>query len=406
MEFGFTEEQEKLRKEIHDFFVEELPVDHRPGLLMTEEQLSFGVELQKKAGKKGYLAPGWSKESGGMGLSDMEQGIILEEQGYWGIFWPGTQGLRICGPAVHLFGTEEQKRKFLPGIAKGETIWYQAQTEPDAGSDEANMHLRAVKDGNDYILNGQKAFITAPAPADYLYTLARTEDTVPKHRGISLFLVPAHAPGVSYRALPTMGGFTVEIFYDDVRVSQDYLVGEINRGFYHAMATFMFERSGTGAAASGKRGLEEFVQFCKETKRNRKLLIDDPQVREALAQMAVEAEVERLCGWHGQWYFSQREKLGSQPYNLGSFYTKTSGPIRSERIMDMFGLYGQLRKGSESLKYEGRAERSWQASRSTHPAGTIEINKVVIADRGLGLPRIPIKLREVIGRAVKEDTAR
>jgi alkylation response protein AidB-like acyl-CoA dehydrogenase len=189
-------------------------------------------------------------------------------------------------------------------------------------------------------------------------------------------------------------------------VSQDYLVGEINRGFYHAMATFMFERSGTGAAASGKRGLEEFVQFCKETKRNRKLLIDDPQVREALAQMAVEAEVERLCGWHGQWYFSQREKLGSQPYNLGSFYTKTSGPIRSERIMDMFGLYGQLRKGSESLKYEGRAERSWQASRSTHPAGTIEINKVVIADRGLGLPRIPIKLREVIGRAVKEDTAR
>ena len=298
MDFGFTEEQKKLRKEVHEFFVNELPVDHGSGrVAMTEEQLAFEMELQKKAGKKGYLAPGWSKESGGLGLTDMEQGIVLEETGYWGVSWPGGQGLRVCGPPLHLFGTEEQKKKFLPPIAKGEVIWYQAFTEPDAGSDEANVQLRAVEDGDDYILNGQKTFITAPGPADYLYTLARTQDITPPHRGISLFLVPAHAPGITYGSLPTMGFFTVEIFFDDVRVSKDYLLGELNRGFYHAMATFMFERSGTGVAADSKRFLEELVQFCKETKRNGKPLIEDPKVRDLLTQMAVEAEVERLCSW-------------------------------------------------------------------------------------------------------------
>ena len=389
MEFGFTEEQEKLRKELHEFFINELPSDHEPGILQTKAQLEFGMELQKKAGKKGYLAPGWSKESGGLGLSDMEQGIVMEETGYGGVMWPGSQGLRVCGPPLHLFGTEEQKRKYLPGIASGEVIWYQAFTEPDAGSDEANVQLKAVEDGDDYILNGQKTFITAPAPGDYLYTLARTQDVWPPHRGISLFLVPAHAPGVSYGPLTTMGIYTVDIFFDDVRVSKDALLGEINRGFYHAMATFMFERSGTGQSAGAKRELEELIQFCKETKRNGKPLMEDPEVREILAQIAVDAEIDRLCGWHGQWYFTNREKLGPQPYNLGSLLSKTRSAGRAKKLMDMLGLYGQLRKGSKYEKYEGQIERRWQVSRSTHPAGTIEINKLVIAQRGLGLPRVP-----------------
>ncbi len=387
MEFGFSEDQEILRKEVHEFFVNELPSDFRPGYPMTNNQLAFGMELQRKAGGKGYLAPGWSKESGGLGLSDMEQGIVMEETGAWGIRWPGSQGLRVCGPPVHLFGTEEQKRKFLPGIASGKEIWYQAFTEPDAGSDEANVSLRAVENGNDYILNGQKMFITAAAPADYLYTLARTRDIIPKHRGLSLFLIPAHIPGITYRHLVTMANVTVEIFFDDVRVSRDYLLGKLNQGFYHAMATFMFERSGTWTSASSKRRLEELVQFCKDTTRNGKPLIEDPQVRDLLAQMAIEAEVEKLCGWHGQWYFSQRENLGPQPYNLGSLYAKTSGPIFAKKIMDLFGLYGQLQKLSDEVKFEGRPERHWQEMRSTHPAGTLEINKVIIAQRGLGLPR-------------------
>jgi alkylation response protein AidB-like acyl-CoA dehydrogenase len=387
MEFGFSDKQNELRKEIREFFINELPVDYKPIWPVTEQQLSFEIQLQKNAGEKGYLAPGWSKESGGLGLTDIEQGIILEETGYWGITWPGTMGLRICGPAVHLYGSEEQKKKFLPPIARGEQIWYQAFTEPNAGSDEANVQLRAVPDGDDYILNGQKTFISAPAPADYLVTLARTQDIIPKHRGLSLFLVPAHAPGVTYGPLPTMGIFTVDIFFEDVRVPKDSLLGELNRGFYHAMATFEFERSGPLDAASSRRYLEELVNFCKTTERNGKPLMENQKIRETLAQMAVESAVERLCGWHGQWYFSEREKLGPQPYNLGSLYTKTFGPINSKKLMDVLGLYGQVKEPSEQVKFGGRVERQWEELRSTHPAGTLEINKVIISQRGLGLPR-------------------
>ncbi len=390
MEFGFTPEQEKLRKEVHEFFVNALPVDYRPSrVVMTEAQLSFGFQLQKKAAAKGYLAPGWSKESGGLGLTDIEQGIILEETGYWGVTWPVSQGLRVCGPPLHLFGTDEQKKKFLPGIAKGEMIWYQCFTEPEAGSDEANVQLWAKEDGDYYILNGQKTFITAPGPPDYLYTLARTEDTTPPHRGLTLFLVPANAPGVTYGSVLCMGWFTVDVFYKNVRVHKDNLLGEKNRGFYHAMATFMFERSGTSDSAGSKRYLEELVQFCKETERNGRPLMDDPEVRKILAKLAVELEIERLCGWHGQWYFSEREKLGAQPYNLANLYAKTAKPINATKLMNMFGLYGQLRKVSKEAKFEGEVEHRWQGTRSTHPAGTIEINKVVISQRGLGLPRAP-----------------
>ncbi|MFC1919015.1 acyl-CoA dehydrogenase family protein [Chloroflexota bacterium] len=406
MEFEFTEEQEKLRKEVHEFFMTELPSDYNPGASgrrhPNKEQFAFWMELQKKAGKKGYLAPGWSKESGGLGLSDMEQGIVMEETGYWDIEWPGNMGLRVCGPPLHVFGTEEQKKKFLPPIASGEIIWYEAFTEPDAGSDEANVSMRAVPDGDDYILNGQKTFMTARGPADYLYTLARTADTTPKHRGLSLFLVPAHAPGISYGALPTMAQFTVDIFFDDVRVPKNALLGELNRGFYHAMVTFEFERTNTGVATSAKRQLEELIQFFKEEKVDGKPLIENPKVRELLAERAIEMELAWLSGWSDAWYFSQREKIGSPPPSTAALRHKTMAADQTKTLMDAMGLYGQLQRESKYAKLNGQAEREWQIARSTHPAGTIEVNKIVLAGRGLGLPRIPAQFNKQIRESLKE----
>ncbi|MFC1990209.1 acyl-CoA dehydrogenase family protein [Chloroflexota bacterium] len=157
MEFGFTEEQERLRKEIHDFLINALPEDFEPvGYAIGEEVQSFLMGLQKKAGEKGYLTPGWPDKYGGLGLTAIEQGIVNEEQACLGLRWPSYLSFNQAGPAVLLFGTEEQKTKFIPPIARGEQIWLQAFTEPEAGSDEANVQLRAIKDGDDYILNGQK----------------------------------------------------------------------------------------------------------------------------------------------------------------------------------------------------------------------------------------------------------
>ena len=404
MDFRFTEEQEKLRQEIHDFFSENLPSDFEtrgsgPG--STMEEFRFWMDLQRKAGEKRYLTPGWSKESGGLGLSDMEQGIVNEESSYWGASWPGRMGQRICGPPLHVFGTEEQKKRFLPGIAKGEAIWYQCFTEPDAGSDEANVSLRCVDEGDHYVLNGQKTFITSPGPADYLYTLARTQDVIPKHRGISLFLVDAHSPGVSFGALPTLGIFTTEIFFDNVKVPKDRLLGELNRGFYHAMVTFEFERSTTGAAAGARRNLEELIEFCRNEKRNGQTLLKDPAVRELLADRAIEMELSWLQGWFAAWHFSQRDKLGSPPPEAGGLHAKVVSADRADQLINAMGLYGQLRSGSKYSKYSGRAAQQWLSSRTTHPGGTIEVQKIVLAGRGLGLPRIPAKFNKEIRAALE-----
>ncbi|MFC1966959.1 acyl-CoA dehydrogenase family protein [Chloroflexota bacterium] len=392
MEFGFTEEQERLRKEIHDFLITALPEDFEPvGYAIGEEVQSFLMGLQKKAGEKGYLTPGWPDEYGGLGLTAIEQGIVNEEQACLGLRWPSYLSFNQAGPAVLLFGTEEQKAKFIPPIARGEQIWLQAFTEPEAGSDEANVQLRAIKDGDDYILNGQKTFISHTHKPDYLYTLAKTADVTPKHRGLSLFLIPGVSPGIAYRPLPTMGfGTQNEIFFDDVRVSKEHLLGELNRGFYHAMATFEFERAGTHWAARAKRELEEFVRFCKEEKRNGKPLIECPEARDILAQRAIEVEIIKLVGWSSTWRSGEKERLGPMPPSASSrFYYKLFADRWVKDAIDILGLFGQLKKSSKWAKLAGHMECEWQDTRSMHGGGTIEIYKDVLARRGLGLPRPP-----------------
>jgi alkylation response protein AidB-like acyl-CoA dehydrogenase len=200
-----------------------------------------------------------------------------------------------------------------------------------------------------------------------------------------------------------MGNFTVEIFFDDVRVPKDALLGELNRGFYHAMVTFEFERTNTASAASALRNLEELVQFCKKEKRNKKSLIRDAKVRDLLADRAIEQEIAWLGGWFDSWHFSQREKLGSPPPSASAVRTKTSADARAKALMDSLGLYGQLQRTSKYAKFDGQPERSWRVSRSTHPAGTVEIQKVVLAGRGLGLPRVPAKFNKIISDALQEQ---
>jgi len=405
MEYGFTEEQEKLRKEVHAFFVNELPEDYNPGTPLggDEEGSNFLMDLQKKVVEQGWMTAGWPKKYGGLGFTSIEQGIVSEEMGYWvRQLWPSAGGFWLAGPVILAVGTDEQKEKFVPPIARGEWIILEAFTEPDAGSDEANCQLRALPDGDAYVLNGQKTFITGPVKPDWLYTLARTEDTIPKHRGLSIIMVPGDAPGISYRPLPTMGGsMQNEIFYDNVRVPRENLIGEINRGFYAAMATFEFERAAIGLDT--RRGMGELVEFCRNEKRNGKPLIEDPEVRKMLARMAMHRQVMWLAGWQGAWRKTLWEKLGPQSYDLTMFLRKDTAPAQAEALMDTLGLYSQLKPGSRYTKYNGAAQRMWEASRVIHPAGSPEILKVVIANRGLGLPRIPRKFNVQINEALEES---
>lgn len=391
MEFGYSDEQVALRRDVEEFYLQELPEDYRPGSSsITVDQQAFWRALQKKAAGRGYLTPGWPKEYGGMGMDHIEQGIVHEVEGILGITWPATAGLRLAGPATILFGTEEQKAKVLPPITKGEAIWFQAFTEPEAGSDEANVQLRAVEVEDGFVLNGQKTFISGIYQPDYLYTLARTADITPKHKGISLFLVPADSPGISYQPQVSMGGGDQnDIFFDNVHLSRDALLGQINKGFYHAMATFEFERSGTNWLGSSKREFLEFVQLCKKETRNGQPLIDDPEVGRAVAQMAIDLRVQELVTFHTIWWFTKREELGSKPYDLSAYFLKLFDTKRNEMMMRTLGVYGQLKKNSSWAKMHGHVESQWQRMRTWHAGGTMEIYKVILANRGLALPRAP-----------------
>jgi alkylation response protein AidB-like acyl-CoA dehydrogenase len=309
----------------------------------------------------------------------------------------------LVAPTVLAAGTDEQRQKWIPPIARGELSAFEAFTEPDAGSDEANVQLRAVPDGDDFILNGQKTFVSGSSKPDWLYTLAKTADAVPKHRGLSVFMVPGDAPGVTYRPLPTMGGsMQNEIFYDNVRIPKEYMLGELNRGFYLAMTTFEFERA-RGGGPGARRSMERTVESYREEKRNGKPLLKDPGMREMLARMAINEHLSFLLGWYTAWRRSEMEKLGPQRYDVYTVLEKFWETYNGEAMMRVFGLYGQLKPNSKYAKYNGRASRTWERKNAIHAGGSPEIRKVVLANRGLGLPRVPRKFNTEINAALQGE---
>ncbi len=404
MEFGFTEEQEKLRKEVREFFLNELPEDYEPGYPQwTKEQQAYFKQLAKKSVKRGYYVPSWPKEVGGAGMTHTERAIVHEQEQYFGFRYPDYSPRFVHGPAIMLFGTEEQKKTFLPLFAYADTISLNNMTEPQSGTDEANIQTRAVEDGDDFIVNGQKCFISGTYKTEWLFTNVRTLDIWPPHRGISILYIPANLPGVTFRPLPYMGGGGGhEVFFDNVRVPKKYLIGQLNRGFYHTMQTLEFERGGTGAGAGEKRELEEFIEFCRETKVDGKPLWDDPQVRDTVAQIAIDNEVIRLEGWASQWRFLERERVGPARYgNINLVLSKTISPLHAKAMLDILGLYGQVRTGSKWAALRGRLERTWEGARSVHAGGGLEIAKNLLAERGLGLPRLSRDLWKQIGEYLK-----
>jgi alkylation response protein AidB-like acyl-CoA dehydrogenase len=405
MEFGFSEEQKKLMTEMREFCINELPEDHDPeytGRLQEAETQAFWKQFHLKGVEKGWPTAGWPKKYGGMGFSAMEQAAISSEMAYWGARWGGIMAMTLVAPTVLTSGTDEQKEKWIPPIARGEITAFECFTEPDAGSDEANVQLRAVPDGDEYVLNGQKTFISGGTKPDWLYTLCKTADVTPKHRGLSIFMVPGDAPGISYRPLPTMGGTQQnEIFYDNVRVPKENLLGELNRGFYLAMTTFEFERA-AGGGLGARRSMEKIMEYARQEKRNGKPLYKDSKAREMLARMAIQKHLEFLFGWYTAWHRSQREKLGPQRYNSGTLWHRLWQVSDAEKMGRVFGMYTQLKQKSKYAKYNGRPGRTWEYMHAIHAAGSPEIRRVVIADRGLGLPRIPRQFNVQINEALKQ----
>ena len=387
MDFTFTPKQEAFRQEIRTFLRERLP-DEGPGW-NGENEFEFARMFLQKLAPKRWIAPVWPEEYGGLGLGLWEQVVFNEEMSYHGAPSANLSAVGYLGPTIMMYGTEEQKRQHLPGITSGEVFWCQGYSEPEAGSDLASLQTRAVADGDDFIISGQKIWTSQAHYSDWIFLLARTDPDAPKHKGISYFLLDMKSPGITVRPLINMGnqaGFN-EVFFDNVRVPRSGLLGELNRGWYMATATLDMERSSVAGSSGSRRSLEELTDFARETKVNGRWLQDLPLVRNKLAELWIELNISKFLSYRVV-TLQERGLMPNHEASIVKVFNSEYGQRLSRAGLHMLGLYGQLHPESPYARLRGRFERWYLISTAiTIAAGTSEIQRNIIATRGLGLPR-------------------
>ncbi len=392
MDFSFTPEQEKFRQELRDFIAKELPPGLETGVgghVETDEEWKVARAITKKLSAKGWLNIAWPKEYGGQG-EHMLSVIINEEMNYHCA--PGLDfgGVGMLAPALMVYGNEEQKKEHLTKIAAGDVVWCQGWSEPEAGSDLPNLQTRAVEDGDDYVINGQKVWTSLAHHADWCFLLAKTDPNVqPKHRGISFFLVDFKTPGITVSPLVTMSNersFS-EVFYDNVRVPKKNIVGEVNGGWKVAMTAAGFERSGIYRIALARRNVDRLIEWAKKPQPDGRIPAKSPIVRQKLAHLYIEGTISRILAYRVAWLQSQGlqpDWEASMARVFGSEFQQHAGHTGAE----LMGLYGMLMKGSKWADPEcNMALQSILGIGATIAAGTSEVQRNVIALRGLGLPR-------------------
>lgn len=393
-----TEAGKKFRQEVRDFLEKELT----PEVVEEREQqrdriydvFPLAREFARNLTAKGWLtprAPAWPKEYGGVERSDEEQRILYEEFAARGIAGGSEYG-GIQGPIIMRHGSEEMKREYLPRIARGEIGFSLGYTEPNAGTDLASLEMRAVRDGDDYVINGQKVYSTGAHVATHHWLAARTDPNAPKHRGISLFVVGLASPGITIRPLWTMGGErTNEVFYDDVRVPAANRVGEENQGWSYIREALGVERIMMGGVArtGGRSLLDDLIDYARETERGGKPLAEDSSVRQSLAQLAIENRIRRLFNYRTGWLMRKGvipEVEGAMAKVWGNELDQRIGHIGTQ----IQGLYGQLEPDSKWVPLRGAVEHRYLFTvHLSYGGGSHELMRSVIATRGMGLPREP-----------------
>ena len=390
MRYTYEPEVEAFREEVRQFIKENLPPEevrlargYEGGFKTYQEEYDYTMGFQKKLSEKGWLAMAWPKEYGGGGASHMRQLVYNEEMAYHGA--PvGNMGIAWVGPSLMLYGTDEQKTRFIPRITGADDWWCTLYSEPGAGSDLAALQTRATRDGDEYVVNGQKIWTSGGHLSDWGWLAARTDPDAPKHKGITMFMVNMKSPGVTVRPLINMSdrhGFN-EVFFEDVRVPANQVVGEVNRGWYHMAVALDFERSGIQSYAGGRRSVERLTRLAKE---HPELVERLPSVRYELADRAVDIAV----GTNLAYRVATMQARGLVPNHEASA-SKLFGSEMGQRIsltgMHLLGTLGQLKDGTKHQIIDQATAYTSSVS-GTVAAGTSEIQRGIIATRGLGLPR-------------------
>jgi alkylation response protein AidB-like acyl-CoA dehydrogenase len=386
-----TPEQAKFRQEVRDFLDKEVTAE-----LRREAETNFFIppgviEFMRTLGAKGWLMPEWPKEYGGAGLSSAEKSILTEEAAAYGIRLGSPTD--IVGPIVMRYGTEEQKKEWLPKIASGEAVFAIGYTEPNAGTDLAALEMRAVPDGDDYIVNGQKIFSTGAYQSTHHLLAVRTNVDVPKHRGISLLIADLRTPGITISPQWTIADERTDaVFYDDVRVPKKNRLGEENAGWLIIADALTVEREVVSYGHVDARVVvDKLIQYAKETKHNGKPLTEDPLVRQTLAQLAIEANIFRLFTHRLNWLLT-KGTLSDWAAAMVKIWSAELTQRAANAGMQIMGLYGQLEPDSKWAPLEGYIELVYRFSVvMSFGGGSNELMRSLMAIKGMGLPREPRK---------------
>ncbi len=389
MDFKDTPEQAAWRKEVSTFLAAEKPKSDPDAT--PQEMMQRGREMMKewrgKLAAKGWVAPAWPKEYGGAGLSVMEQFIMNEEFAEARAMNVGGMGTSMIGPTIIIHGNDDQKKEHLGAILRGEVQWCQGYSEPGSGSDLASLQTRAVRDGDDFVINGQKIWTSGAHNADWMFMLARTDPDAPKHRGITYFLMDMKSPGVTVRPLINLadGHMFNEVFFEDVRVPARNVLGEINRGWYIGTTTLDFERSSIGNAVGQRQTLEYYMKFWKENQGKTVTGSASTKAKDEFTDRWIEASVAKMLSYVVITIQSQGRVPNHEASIAKLFNTELSQRI-ARTAMKMVGTNGLLLGRNAPMR--GRAAQSYmQTVSSTIAGGTSEVQRNIVATRGLGLPR-------------------
>lgn len=404
-ELQYTPEQEAFRKEVRAWLEKNVPsgISVSPRDELPREEWEARKELGRRLGATGWLWPTMAREYGGGGLTMDHSIIISEELDRIGLTNPPyyDTGCRMSAPCILVWGTDEQKRAFLPPIFRGEVNAWQLLTEPEVGSDLASVKTSAYRDGDDYVLNGHKTFIGGAHGVDYFWTICMTDPTAPRHENVSWFVVPAHLPGVTIMPLDLLGsggeggapgGHKNSIFFDNVRVPAFNLIGGENNGWRVASTQLEVEHGGGGRLRHNR--FERLVmEYCANTLRDGHAISKDPDARDQLMEMHLEAEVNRLLGLRN-FYLAHARKPRSYGGPQSSYMGKMAGLRLTGTLARVFG-YPALVSDAPWGAADGYVESQQRSGIvSVHPGGTADVQKLVMARR-IG-----------IGRTAREEAGR
>jgi alkylation response protein AidB-like acyl-CoA dehydrogenase len=395
LDFTLTPDQQAFRERVRSWLKANIPPEWK-ALGSTEvpraEAYELGRRWQRTLFDGGFIGVTWPREYGGQGLTFVEEMILHEEMALQKA--PpilNILGVGMAGPTIIAYGTEEQKQRYPAKILSCEEIWCQGYSEPNSGSDLAALQTRAVKDGDHYVINGQKVWTSLAHVADWMMLLARSDPDAPKHKGISYFLLDMHAPGVTVKPLKQMTGDAEfnEVFFDNVRVHERQVLGEVNNGWAVGLTTLMYERLalGFGLQVRLRIALESLIEMGRRVEKTGRAVTRDPELRKKLAQLWIDTEALKYWGARAITKLRRGELPGPEASAGKMGWVETHQKLQ-ELAMEIEGPYAQLVKGSDRAIDGGVWQYGFLRSRANSiEGGTTEIQKNIIGERVLGLPK-------------------